>query len=36
MVEHGLEPGEHVVIYPSDAVSDGVRIQVRDNRTEGL
>jgi len=34
MVEDGLEPGEHVVVYPSDAVRDGVHVQVRNGGTE--
>ncbi len=28
----GLEPGERVVLYPSDRVTDGVRIRERDGR----
>lgn len=31
MVDDGLAPGEQVVVYPSDAVRDGVRVQVRGN-----
>ncbi len=31
MIEDGLEPGEQVVVYPSDAVRDGGQVQVRDN-----
>lgn len=30
MVDDGLAPGEPVVVYPSDAVREGVRVQVRD------
>jgi HlyD family secretion protein len=29
MVEAGLKPGERVVVYPSDALRDGARIQAR-------
>jgi HlyD family secretion protein len=29
MVEEGLKPGERVVVYPSDALRDGARIQAR-------
>jgi HlyD family secretion protein len=29
MVEQGLEPGEQVIVYPSDAVQDGVRVKPR-------
>jgi HlyD family secretion protein len=29
LVEAGLEPGEHVIVYPSDAVQDGVRVITR-------
>jgi HlyD family secretion protein len=29
MVEDGLKPGERVVVYPSDALRDGARIQTR-------
>jgi HlyD family secretion protein len=29
MVESGLEEGELVVVYPSDAIADGVRVKVR-------
>jgi HlyD family secretion protein len=29
LIEKGVEPGEHVVVYPSDAVRDGVRVVVR-------
>lgn len=28
-VDRGLQPGEHVVLYPGDAVTDGARIAVR-------
>jgi HlyD family secretion protein len=31
LVEVGLEPGEEVIIYPSDAVQDGGRVMVRDS-----
>lgn len=30
VVDKGLEPGERVVVYPSDAVRDGVRLRGRD------
>ena len=30
VVESGLEAGERVIVYPSDAVRDGVRIRVRE------
>lgn len=29
LIEKGIEPGEHVVVYPSDAVQDGARVVVR-------
>ena len=29
MVEDGLQPGERVVVYPSDALKDGARVSVR-------
>jgi multidrug efflux pump subunit AcrA (membrane-fusion protein) len=29
LVEEGLKPGERVVVYPSDALRDGSRIQPR-------
>ncbi len=29
MIEHGLEPGEQVIVYPSDAVQDGIRVKQR-------
>ena len=29
MVEDGLQPGERVVVYPSDALNDGARVSVR-------
>jgi HlyD family secretion protein len=29
LVEKGLEPTEHVIVYPSDAVQDGVRVMAR-------
>ena len=28
VVESGLQPGERVIVYPSDAVRDGARIRV--------
>jgi HlyD family secretion protein len=28
MVEDGLKPGERVVVYPSDALRDGSRIEI--------
>jgi HlyD family secretion protein len=28
MVEEGLKPGERVVVYPSDALRDGSRLEV--------
>ena len=31
VIEGGLEPGERVIVYPSDAVRDGVRVRVREN-----
>lgn len=30
VVEKGLEPGERVIIYPTDAVRDGARVRLRD------
>ena len=30
VVEKGLEPGETVIVYPSDAVRDGVRVRARE------
>ncbi len=27
MVEHGLQPGERVVVYPSDALRDGAKVE---------
>jgi HlyD family secretion protein len=30
VVEKGLEPGETVIVYPSDAVRDGARVRARD------
>jgi HlyD family secretion protein len=32
MVEAGLEPGERVVVYPSDALKDGSRVEMRSPR----
>jgi HlyD family secretion protein len=32
MVEAGLAPGERVVVYPSDALKDGSRVEVRSPR----
>jgi HlyD family secretion protein len=32
MVEAGLEPGERVVVYPSDALKDGSRVKMRSPR----
>jgi HlyD family secretion protein len=32
LVEDGLKDGERVVVYPSDALSDGARVQVRSPR----
>ncbi len=29
LIEHGLEPGEQVIVYPSDAVQDGIRVKQR-------
>jgi HlyD family secretion protein len=29
MLEDGLQPGERVVVYPSDALKDGARVSVR-------
>lgn len=29
LIEKGIEPGEHIVVYPSDAVQDGARVVVR-------
>jgi HlyD family secretion protein len=28
LVEEGLQPGEQVVVYPSDALRDGARVEV--------
>jgi HlyD family secretion protein len=28
LVEAGLEPGERVIVYPSDALRDGARIEI--------
>jgi HlyD family secretion protein len=35
LVEQGLEPGEQVVLYPSDAVHDGGRVRVRAINRDG-
>jgi hypothetical protein len=35
LVEQGLDPGEHVVLYPSDAVHDGGRVRVRAINQDG-
>jgi HlyD family secretion protein len=32
VVERGIEPGERVIMYPSDAVRDGARVRVREIR----
>jgi HlyD family secretion protein len=32
MIEAGLEPGERVVVYPSDALKDGSRVEIRSPR----
>lgn len=32
MIESGLEPGERVVVYPSDALKDGARVEIRSPR----
>jgi HlyD family secretion protein len=29
MIEDGLQPGERMVVYPSDALKDGARVSVR-------
>lgn len=29
LVEKGVAPSEHVIVYPSDAVQDGVRVMAR-------
>jgi HlyD family secretion protein len=29
LLEKGIEPGEYVIVYPSDTVQDGVRVAVR-------
>ncbi|HKI63327.1 MAG TPA: HlyD family efflux transporter periplasmic adaptor subunit [Burkholderiales bacterium] len=31
MIEQGLEPGETVVVYPSDALEDGTRVKLQPN-----
>jgi HlyD family secretion protein len=28
LIEEGLQPGERVVVYPSDALRDGSRVEV--------
>lgn len=35
LVESGVEPGEPVVVYPPDALRDGVKVAVRVGREEG-
>ena len=32
VVEEGLEPGERVIVFPGDAVRDGVRVRVRESQ----
>jgi HlyD family secretion protein len=32
VVEEGLQPGERVIVFPSDAVRDGARIRVRESQ----
>ena len=32
MVEEGVKPGERVVVYPSDALRDGARVEIRSPR----
>ena len=32
MIEEGVKPGERVVVYPSDALRDGARVEVRSPR----
>ena len=32
MIEGGLEPGDRVVVYPSDALKDGSRVEIRSPR----
>jgi HlyD family secretion protein len=32
VVESGLQPGEQVIVFPSDAVRDGARIRVRESQ----
>jgi len=32
MIEDGLKPGERVVVYPSDALKDGSRLELRSPR----
>jgi HlyD family secretion protein len=32
MVEDGLKPGDRVVVYPSDALKDGSRVEIRSLR----
>ena len=32
MVEEGVQPGERVVVYPSDALRDGARVEIRSPR----
>jgi HlyD family secretion protein len=33
VVEEGLQPGERVIVFPSDAVRDGVRVRDRTTQT---
>ena len=32
MIEDGVQPGERVVVYPSDALKDGSRVEIRPAR----
>jgi len=32
MIEEGLKPGDRVVVYPSDALRDGARVEIRSPR----
>jgi hypothetical protein len=29
LIENGLSEGESVILYPADAIADGVRVRVR-------
>jgi multidrug efflux pump subunit AcrA (membrane-fusion protein) len=29
MIDEGLKPGDTVIVYPSDALEDGSRVEVR-------